>query len=153
MLYFCARQSTESNYSNWIALYKCSSNRNLEEFIAVETSLTIQSPTKHGLIPVIFHLNQLKNVKCNEAYEFLYGNKFNEVVNTFYHISLNFQNKYLLHFSLQICGISQPVHFIHKNDCYCYPNAKEIINNCNGCVSQVICQLCVIVLNIFIKAY
>ncbi|VVC36439.1 Hypothetical protein CINCED_3A004107 [Cinara cedri] len=106
------KKSIEPQYSDWIALYKCSSNRNLEEFIAVETSLTVRSSTKHGLIPVIFYPNQLKNVKCNEVYEFIYGNKFNE-----------------------ICGISQQVRFIHKNDCYCYPNVTEI-SNCNGCVSQ-----------------
>lgn len=68
-------------YNDWIALYKCSSKRNLEEFVAVETDLTICSPTKHGLNPVIFYANQLKNVKCNVDYEFLYGNKFNEVFN------------------------------------------------------------------------
>lgn len=68
-------------YTDWIALYKCSSKRNLEEFVAVETDLTICSPTKHGLNPVTFHTNQLKNVKCNVEYEFLYGNKFNEVFN------------------------------------------------------------------------
>lgn len=66
-------------YSDWIALYECNSNRNLEEFVAVETDLTIHSSTKHGFYDVIFHANQLKNVKCNLEYEFLYGNKFNEV--------------------------------------------------------------------------
>lgn len=70
------------NYSDWIALYKCSSNkRNLEEFVAVETDLPIHSPTKHGVYDVIFHANQLKNVKCNLEYEFIYGNQFNEVNN------------------------------------------------------------------------
>lgn len=73
-------------YSDWIALYKCSSNRNLEEFIAVETNLMIRSPTKHDLNPIMFHKNQLKNVKCNLEYEFIYGNKFNEVMYEIYEI-------------------------------------------------------------------
>jgi len=67
-------------YSDWIALYKCSSNRNLEEFVAVETDLKIHTPSKYGFHQVKFYANQLKNVKCNEPYEFLYGNEFNEVL-------------------------------------------------------------------------
>lgn len=67
-------------YSDWIALYKCSSNRNLEEFVTVVTDLTIQSPTKVYLNSVKFLAFQLKNVKCNLEYEFIYGNNYNEVL-------------------------------------------------------------------------
>jgi len=69
----------KQKYSDWIALYKCSSNRNLEEFVEVETDLKMHTPTKHGFRQVIFYAYQLKNVNCNEEYEFLYGNEFNEV--------------------------------------------------------------------------
>ncbi|XP_025200350.1 uncharacterized protein LOC112598178 isoform X3 [Melanaphis sacchari] len=71
-------KSLKPKYSDWIALYKCSSNRNLEEFVAVETDLKIHTPTKYGFYQVKFFANQLKNVECNIAYEFLYGNEFNE---------------------------------------------------------------------------
>jgi len=107
------KKSLKPKYSDWIALFKCNSNRNLEEFIAVETDLTIRSPSKHGLNPVTFYANQLKNVDCSLEYEFLYGNKFNE-----------------------ICGISRPIRFIHKNKCaFCHPDVLEEASHCN-CVSQ-----------------
>lgn len=61
-------------------MYKSGSNRNLEEFVAVETDLTNHSPNKHGFNFVKFYANQLKNVKCNLEYEFIYGNSYNEVV-------------------------------------------------------------------------
>ncbi|XP_025200349.1 uncharacterized protein LOC112598178 isoform X2 [Melanaphis sacchari] len=108
-------KSLKPKYSDWIALYKCSSNRNLEEFVAVETDLKIHTPTKYGFYQVKFFANQLKNVECNIAYEFLYGNEFNEIY-----------------------GISHPIRFIHQNECiYCYPNNSELeTNHCNSCVSQ-----------------
>ncbi|KAE9540095.1 hypothetical protein AGLY_005347 [Aphis glycines] len=108
-------KSLKPKYSDWIALYKCSSNRNLEEFIAVETDLKIHTPSKYGFYQVKFYANQLKNVECNVAYEFLYGNEFNEIY-----------------------GISHPIRFIHQNECiYCYPNNSELeTNHCNSCVSQ-----------------
>jgi len=69
----------KQKHSDWIALYKCSSNRNLEEFVAVEMDLKMHTPIKYGYRQVIFYAYQLKNVNCNEDYEFLYGNEFNEV--------------------------------------------------------------------------
>jgi len=69
----------KQKHSDWIALYKCSSNRNLEEFVAVETDLKMHTQKKYGFHQITFCAFQLKNVKCNEAYEFLYGNEFNEV--------------------------------------------------------------------------
>lgn len=109
-------KSLKPKYSDWIALYKCSSNRNLEEFVAVETDLKMHTPTKYGFHQVTFYANQLKDVKCNNVtYEFLYGNKFNEIY-----------------------GISHPIRFIHQNECiYCYPINSELeTNHCSGCVSQ-----------------
>ncbi|XP_022160904.1 uncharacterized protein LOC111027007 isoform X2 [Myzus persicae] len=106
-------KSLKQKYSDWIALYKCSSNRNLEEFVAVETDLKMHTPTKYGFHQVTFYAYQLKNVKCNEAYEFLYGNEFNEIY-----------------------GISRPIRFIHQNECiYCYPNNSELETN-HSCVSE-----------------
>ncbi|XP_026806114.1 uncharacterized protein LOC113549140 isoform X2 [Rhopalosiphum maidis] len=107
-------KSLKPKYSDWIALYKCSSNRNLEEFVAVETDLKIHTPTKYGFYQVKFYANQLKNVKCNVPYEFLYGNEFNEIY-----------------------GISHHIRFIHQNECiYCYPDNSELeTNHCSSCVS------------------
>lgn len=85
-------------YSDWIALYECSSDRNLEKFVAVETNLMVRSPTKCDLNSVVFHKNQLKNVKCNLEYEFLYGNKFNEVIYEMYQITFSYLKCFILTF-------------------------------------------------------
>ncbi|KAL4089566.1 hypothetical protein QTP88_024583 [Uroleucon formosanum] len=108
-------KSLKQKYTDWIALYKCSSNRNLEEFVAVETDLKMHTPTKYGFRQVIFYAYQLKNVNCNEDYEFLYGNEFNEIY-----------------------GISHPIRFIHQNECiYCYPNNSELeTNHHSSCASE-----------------
>lgn len=75
-------QSFKPKYTDWIALYERSSIRKLEEFIAVETDLMTQSPTKYGFNHVKFLASQLKDIKCDKEYEFVYGDKFNEVVGT-----------------------------------------------------------------------
>lgn len=140
-------QSLKPKYSDWIALLKCNSNRNVEEFIAVETNLTINSPSKHGLNHVTFYTNQLKNIDCNLEYEFLYGNTFNEVVCLFVNFIMLSFLKYFIN-CLQICGVSRPIRFIHKNDCiFCYPNISET-SHCN-CVSQVIRHPLMFAFNIY----
>lgn len=76
---FFSLKLCKQKHSDWIALYKCGNNMKLEEFIAVEPDLTTHSPNKHGFNSVKFYANQLKDVKCNLEYEFIYGNAYNEV--------------------------------------------------------------------------
>lgn len=128
----------KSSITDWIALYKCGSNRHLKDYVAVGINL-ISFPTKDDLIPFVFYAKQLKNVYCNTKYEFLYGNKFNKVVFEFCITSLISKIIYMF---LQICGISQPVKFFHKNKCFCSSKIQKSLTSnqfkYTG-VSQVMC--------------
>ncbi|XP_050548942.1 uncharacterized protein LOC126910422 [Daktulosphaira vitifoliae] len=111
--------SLKPKYSDWIALYECTHNINLEKFVVVETELMINSPAKNGLYFITFYANQMKNIRCNIEYQFIYGNKYNEII-----------------------GKSQPLHFIHKNDCSLCSTAIALNQNSNKinqyeCISQI----------------
>ncbi|XP_050438789.1 uncharacterized protein LOC126844548 isoform X1 [Adelges cooleyi] len=95
-------KSLKPKYTDWIGLYASSKETNIEDFVAIEMDLQSHSPTKNGLYYTIFYAIEMKNVKCNTKYEFVYGNRYKEIY-----------------------GKSRPIRFIHKNDCMCASTILE----------------------------
>ncbi|XP_050438797.1 uncharacterized protein LOC126844548 isoform X2 [Adelges cooleyi] len=71
-------KSLKPKYTDWIGLYASSKETNIEDFVAIEMDLQSHSPTKNGLYYTIFYAIEMKNVKCNTKYEFVYGNRYKE---------------------------------------------------------------------------